>query len=302
MAIRYEEEQRIFKLDTKQTTYMIGLTPEGYVGHAYYGDYVESKDASYLLRTGERPFTQSKLPREKSSFLDFFPMEYPTGGIGDYRESCLDVRGEAGSRGCEILYDSYTIRKGKPKLKGLPASFGTEDEADTLELVCVDKVLDLKVILSYSVFEEEDIITRNVRLINEGREHLRIEKVLSACLDMDDEEFEMVTLVGGWARERGIQRRRLAYGKQMVSSAKGESSHQEHPFLALVTPQTTEQQGRVYAMNFVYSGNFIAEAELNQHDAVRMVMGINGEDFCWNLRGGEEFQAPEAVLTFSART
>lgn len=299
MAIRYEEEQRIFKLDTKQTTYMIGLTPEGYVGHAYYGDYVESKDASYLLRTGERPFTPSKLPREKSSFLDFFPMEYPTGGIGDYRESCLDVRGEAGSRGCEILYDSYTIRKGKPKLKGLPASFGTEDEADTLELVCVDKVLDLKVILSYSVFEEEDIITRNVRLINEGKEHLRIEKVLSACLDMDDEEFEMVTLVGGWARERGIQRRRLAYGKQMVSSAKGESSHQEHPFLALVTPQTTEQQGRVYAMNFVYSGNFIAEAELNQHDAVRMVMGINGEDFCWNLRGGEEFQAPEVVLTFS---
>ena len=165
--------------------------------------------------------------------------------------------------------------------------------------MCVDKVLNLRVILSYSVFEEEDIITRSVRLINEGEDCLRIEKVLSACLDMDDEEFEMVTLVGGWARERGVQRRRLTYGKQMVSSAKGESSHQEHPFLALVTPQTTEQQGRVYAMNFVYSGNFIAEAELNQHDAVRMVMGINGEDFCWNLRGGEEFQAPEVVLTFS---
>ena len=52
-------------------------------------------------------------------------------------------------------------------------------------------------------------------------------------------------------------------------------------------------------MNFVYSGNFVAEAELNQHDAVRMVLGISGEDFCWNLRGGEEFQAPEALLTFS---
>ncbi len=299
MAIRYDEERRIFKLDTKHTTYIIGLTPEGYVGHAYYGDYMESGNVFYLLRTGERPLTPSALPREKSSFLDFFSSEYPTGGIGDYRESCLDVRGSAGCRGCEILYDSHRIRKGKPKLNGLPASFGTEDETETLELVCVDKVLNLRVILSYSVFEEEDIITRSVRLINEGEDCLRIEKVLSACLDMDDEEFEMVTLVGGWARERGVQRRRLTYGKQMVSSAKGESSHQEHPFLALVTPQTTEQQGRVYAMNFVYSGNFIAEAELNQHDAVRMVMGINGEDFCWNLRGGEEFQAPEVVLTFS---
>ncbi len=299
MAIRYYEEQRIFKLDTKCTTYMIGLTKEGYVGHAYYGDYIESADAAYLLRTGESPYTPSVMPRDKTSFLDFFPAEYPTGGIGDYRESCLDIRGEAGCRGCEILYDSYSIRKGKPKLKGLPASFGMEDEADTLEIVCVDKVLNLKVILSYSVFEEEDVITRSVRLVNEGEEHLRIEKVFSACLDMDDEEFEMVTLAGGWARERGIQRRRLAYGKQMVSSAKGESSHQEHPFMALVTPETTKNTGRVYAVNFVYSGNFTAEAELNQHDAVRMVMGINDVDFCWNLEGGEEFQAPEAVLTFS---
>ncbi len=299
MAVRYYEDQRIFKLDTKNTTYMIGLTPEGYVGHVYYGDYMESADAAYLLRTGEHPYTPSVLPREKSSFLDFFPTEYPTGGIGDYRESCLDVRGEAGSRGCEILYDSHSIRNGKPGLKGLPASFGTDEEVMTLEIICVDKVLHLKVVLSYSVFEKEDVITRNVRLINEGEEHLRIEKVLSACIDMDDEEFEMVTLTGGWARERRIQRRRLAYGRQSVSSAKGGSSHQEHPFMALVTSGTTQQTGRVYAMNFVYSGNFIAETELNQHDAVRMVMGINDEDFCWNLRGGEEFQAPEAVLIFS---
>ena len=299
MAIRYEDKHRIFKLDTKSTTYMIGLTPEGYVGHVYYGERMESADAAYLLRTGEHPHTPSAVPREKSSFLDFFPTEYPTGGVGDYRESCLDIRGESGSRGCEILYDSYAITQGKPELKGLPASFGRPDEVDTLAIVCVDKVLNLKVILSYSVFEEEDVITRNVRLVNEGEEHLRVEKVLSACLDLDDEEFEMVSLAGGWARERGIQRRRLAYGKQMVSSAKGGSSHQEHPFLALVTPWTTQNQGRVYAMNFVYSGNFTAEAELNQHDAVRMTMGINSEDFCWNLRGGEEFQAPEAVFTFS---
>lgn len=86
MAIRYYEEQRIFKLDTENTTYMIGLTPEGYVGHVYYGGYVESAEAAYLLRTGEHPYTPSKVPREKSSFLDFFPAEYPTGGIGDYRE------------------------------------------------------------------------------------------------------------------------------------------------------------------------------------------------------------------------
>ena len=57
MAIGYYKEQKIFKLDTENTTYMIGLTPEGYVGHVYYGRYVESADAAYLLRTGEHPYT-----------------------------------------------------------------------------------------------------------------------------------------------------------------------------------------------------------------------------------------------------
>ena len=118
-------------------------------------------------------------------------------------------------------------------------------------------------------------------------------------LDMDNEEFEMITLCGSWARERRIQRHELHYGKQSASSAKGESSHQEHPFLALVTPGTNQLQGKVYAMNFVYSGNFLAQAELSQFDSVRMVMGINREEFCWNLRKGETFQAPEAVLVYS---
>lgn len=186
MAIKYYEKEHIFKLDTKNTTYMIGVTPDGYVGHAYYGGFIKSPKGAYLLRTKERPFTPEKLPGEKSSFLDFFPMEYSTGGIGDYRESCLDVRGEAGSRGCELLYDSCRITDGKPKLKGLPASFGNEGEVATLELFCKDKVLGLTAVLSYSVFEKEDIITRNVKIVNEGKEHVRVEKLLSACLDMDN--------------------------------------------------------------------------------------------------------------------
>ncbi len=300
MAIEFEKETKIFKLDTKNTTYLIGLSPEGYVGHAYYGEKLVLADAYYLLRTEEPPFTPSKNEREKCAFLDFYPMEYPSGGIGDYRESCINIRNTAGCMGSEFLYQSHEIFKGKPKLQGLPASFGEEEEVATLVISCVDQVLNLKLELSYSVFEKEDIITRSVKIINEGNEKVKLEKVYSACLDMDNEDFELLTLHGSWARERHIQRRKVGYGKQLVSSAKGESGHQEHPFIALVTPGTNQQQGRVYGMHFVYSGNFIGQVEQTQFDAVRMVMGISSEEFSWNLRGGESFQAPEVVMTFSA--
>ena len=299
MSVTYNENRRIFKLDTENTSYLIGISPEGYVGHVYYGEYLEDADAYYLLRTEEPPFTPSVNEREKSSFLDFFPTEYPSGGVGDYRESCINVRNEAGCMGSEFFYDSYEIKTGKPSLDGLPASFGGADDVTTLEITCVDPVLNLKLILSYSAFEKEDVITRSVKIVNTGKQQVRLEKVYSACLDMDNENFELLTLHGSWARERHIQRRPIGYGKQLVSSAKGKPGHQEHPFIALVTPGTNQQQGRVYGMHFVYSGNFIGQAELTQFDTVRMVMGINQEEFCWNLRGGESFQAPEVVLTFS---
>lgn len=204
MGIKYVEEKKIFHMDTKRTTYLIGLSPEGYVGHIYYGRRLRSEGSSYLLRMEEAPFTPSVREREKASFLDSFPTEYPTGGVGDYRESCLDVRCDSGSVGCELIYKEYRIMEGKPALSGLPASFGTGQEVETLEIVCEDRLLGLEVTLSYSVFAETDVITRNVCVVNQGNRCLKLEKVYSACLDMDNRDFEMVTLVGSWARERHI--------------------------------------------------------------------------------------------------
>ena len=299
MSVTFNEEKKIFRLDTEKSTYVMGLSPEGFLGHIYYGDRLFMEADNYLLRMEEPPYTPSVNKREKSAFLDFFPMEYPTGGIGDYRESCLNIRNAAGNMGCELHYTGHEIYKGKKGLKGLPASFATEDEAETLEITLKDGDLDLEVVLSYTAFEKENVITRSVRVQNQGKENLRIEKILSACLDMDNENFSMLSLHGTWARERHIQTGELHYGKQVISSARGESSHQEHPFIALVTNGTEQENGKVYAMHFVYSGNFMAETELCQFDNLRMTMGINPEEFSWLLTPGEEFQAPEVVIVYS---
>lgn len=299
MSVTFNEEKKIFRLDTEKSTYVMGLSPEGFLGHIYYGDRLFMEADNYLLRMEEPPYTPSVNKREKSAFLDFFLMEYPTGGIGDYRESCLNIRNAAGNMGCELHYAGHEIYKGKRGLKGLPASFSTEDEAETLEITLKDADLDLEVVLFYTAFEKENAITRSVRVQNQGKEDLRIEKILSACLDMDNENFSMLSLHGTWARERHIQTGELHYGKQVISSARGESSHQEHPFIALVTNGTEQENGKVYAMHFVYSGNFMAETELCQFDNLRMTMGINPEEFSWLLTPGEEFQAPEVVMVYS---
>lgn len=301
MGIEFDKTSKIFQLNTKTTSYLAGIADEKYLGHIYYGRKLRDiRGVRALMRTQEPPFVPSENLREKCSFSDAFSCEYSTWGVGDYRESCLTVRTEEGQRVCELSYTGHRIIKGKPALQGLPATFERDGKAaQTLEIICEDACIGLKVILSYSVFEDSDAVVRSVRVVNESCKKLYIEKVLSACIDMDNKGFEMLTLNGSWARERHITRMPVSYGRHMAASVCGESSHQEHPFLALVTPGTTQEKGEVYAMHFVYSGNFLAMAQISQFDSVRMVMGIHPEGFEWVLEPGTCFQAPEVVCVYS---
>ena len=295
--IKYDEKTKIFKLDTQTTSYVIGLADDKYVGHVYYGKKLESTDLAYLLRTDEPPFVPSKNLREKVSFLDTYPMEYSFGGTGDFRESCITVTTAEGQQGLDLTYVNHRIHSGKEPLEGLPATWG--DHSETLEITLEDVPTGIHVLLTYSVFADSDALMRSVKVINGGTDAVYIDRVLSACLDMDNEDFDVLSLHGSWARERHMERVPLGYGSYVTESARGESSHQDHPFLALLSKNCTQTVGEVYGMHFVYSGNFVAKAQRNQHDTVRMVMGIHPENFRWRLEAGEAFQAPEVVLVYS---
>ena len=301
MSIVFDENLDLFCLETANTSYIIGLADHRtFVGHVYYGRRVRRQDLRYLLRTGEAPFVPSGNERECCSFYDTFPAEYSGNGVGDYRESSIAVRTQAGQHAVMPTYVSYEITDQKPELPGLPSAFDREHTAQTLILRCRDEVLQLDVDLYYTVFEENDMITRSVRISNQSKEAVYLTKAYSACMDMDDDAYEMLTLHGSWARERQMDRRPLGYGKTSVGSIRGESSHQEHPFMAWMKSSTTQTAGEVYAMHFIYSGNFIAQLEKSQFDSIRAVMGIHPADFSWKLESEESFYTPEAVLTFSA--
>ena len=301
MGVQYFEDERVFKLDTPSSTYMIGIVDdENFIGHIYYGRRIEDYHLSYLMRTNEHPFVPSKNNRERCSFMDTFPTEYSTHGLGDYREDCLAVKDANGHFACSLSYIGHQIYKGKKKLEGLPATFGKEEDCTSLELIGMDKILKLEVTLVYTVFEKLDVITRSVRVKNLSEKPIVLTKVLSACIDMDNKDYEMLTLHGSWARERHIQRRTIGHGKQCVASIRGESSHQDHPFMAVVSKGANDEQGEVYGFNFVYSGNFMAQVELGQFNTVRAVMGINPYDFAWTLNEEEVFTAPEVVMVYSS--
>ena len=148
MAIRYIEQDRTFWLDTEHTSYLLAIVDqENFVGHVYYGRKLQYTGGTtapvYLMRMGEAPFVPSKNNRERVSFLDSFPMEYPGNGLGDYRESAISVRTAQGHVGVQLQYVSHEIVKSKPALPGLPSTFPGEEDCDALILHLADPVIGL---------------------------------------------------------------------------------------------------------------------------------------------------------------
>lgn len=300
MSIIFDEKENIFLIHTENTSYAMALVDGTNLHHVYYGKRIHSTNLRYVLCEDVYPFIPSTAKRETNGYIESSAFEYPQTGMGDYRDSAFCVKSMDGHRASELVYRGYEIKAGKPALPGLPATWGDEKESSTLCIYLEDALLGLKVTLNYSIFEGIDAIIRSATVENHGSEAVYLEKVLSSCIEMRNRNFEMLTLPGSWARERHIQKMPIGYGRQNAGSFRGKSSPQEHPFMALVTPGTNQTQGEVYAMNFVYSGNFIAQVERNEFDFVRMTMGIHPEGFCWKLQPGESFVAPEVVNVYSA--
>lgn len=297
--VTFPEDIKMFKLDAKDTSYVFGVIDEGFLVHGYFGKKIEDGDLTYLLRLEENPWVPKTNMRDMGTFMDMTAFEYPCHGRGDYREPCLMVMDDEGMTTTDLRYVSHKAYKGKPALEGLPATFANGNEAETLEVTCIDKHTGLEAVLVYTVFENLDVVTRSVRLKNTGKAPLNVKRVLSMCVDFDNDGYDLITLNGSWARERCIERSRLHHGKQGVDSVKGESSHQNNPFMALVSHNADEDMGEAYGFNFVYSGNFFAQAEVTQNKCTRAVMGINHFDFNWLLEEDEEFVAPEVVMVYS---
>lgn len=300
MAILYNEEKRIFTLQTTRTTYQMKVDDYGFLLHLYYGGKTAG-DMDYLLTYQDRGFSGNPFDtgNDRTYSMDVLPQEYPVLGYGDYRSSALIIRNADGSDCCDLRYVRHEIRKGKYGLKGLPAVYAGEDEAQTLEILMEDPVSRVQVLLLYGVLEKEDILTRSAIITNQGENGITIEKAASACLDFVDGDYDMISFYGRHAMERNFQRTSIGHGDFVIGSRRGTSSHQYNPAVIIARPGASEDFGGCYGMVFVYSGNFMCEAEKDQYDHTRVMMGLQSDLFHYPLRKGQEFTVPETILCYS---
>lgn len=297
MSIKFDKNNKRFIIETANTEYAFGIKADRFLTHIYYG---EKGKSDYSEKARYRNFSPFFRDIGEGFSLNDDYSEFSMFGSGDFRCAALKLRSPAGDCCTRFVYDSYEIIDGRQAIKGIPfarAQKGTE----TLVIHMTDDVTACKLNLFYTVFPKHDIISRYFTLENNGKDSVKIEKAMSLCLDLPHHNFDMLTLYGAHTDERNIQRTPVMIGNQRVMSRRGASSHQFNPFMALLGKNTDETQGDVYAFNFVYSGNFLDEVEVDQNGTTRVCVGLGEENFGYKLEGGESFSSPEAIMMYTPK-
>ncbi|MDE7224059.1 MAG: alpha-galactosidase [Acetatifactor sp.] len=304
MAVIIDEKNKLFTLHTRNSTYQMKADCFGALLHTYYGKRIDDSDMSYLIVNKDRGFSGNPYPyggTDKTYSLDVLPQEYSCYGTGDYRISALKVQNEDGSCAVSLAYQSCQVSRGvKYAIPGLPAVYLEDGKADSLEIVLKDEVTGVEVTLLYGVLEELDIITRAVKIANKGSRKVVLQKAASMNLDWVCGDYEWLTFYGRHTHERNLQRSELDHGIHSIGSVRGASSHHYNPFAIICEKNADETMGSCFGFSFLYSGEFLMEAEKDQLNQTRLICGIHPDNFAWNLQPGEEFYTPEIMMTASA--
>ena len=300
MAVSFDEKEQLFILNTKNTTYQFKTDCHGFLLHLYYGKRIQGS-AEFLLQYIDRGFSgnPSCAVNDRNYSMDVLPLEMPVWGSGDFRSPSLIIEKKDGTRGAEFKYSSHRIYSGKYSLLNLPAVYAREDEAQTLEVILTDELLGLKMKLLYGVLPDIDVITRAVMITNESDETVYIDKLHSASLDIIYGEHDLITFCGRHMKERGVLRQEINTTSFRVLSRRGTSSHQYNPLVIIADKDTSDTSGTCIAMEYVYSGGFLAEAEKDQFGTTRLQMGLCEEELHYPLGSKKTFTAPEVIMACS---
>lgn len=290
------KNNQTFHLQGRNVSYIMAVGEAGDLLHVYYGK--KLKDRDYVYSKWMMPWLAGEEPGEP---MEAYLQEYPSYGCTDLRMPAYSVNNSESNNVNQLKYKSYTIKENEvAQIQGMPGLFAGDKTASTLEIVLEDPITKLEVTLSYTVFDEYDVILRSAVFKNNADGFMAVESAYSAVLDLAQADYDLIYFSGGWARERELFRQPILQGtKTDISNARGGSGHCINPFIMVAEHGADEEHGDVYGFSLLYSGNHSSVVEKDQYGNVRVQQGINPFGFLWTLDRGESFQTPQCVMCYS---
>lgn len=291
-----------FVLHTKDTSYVIGINPTGQLQHIYYGSRITVESTEELKRKHAfAPGCSVMYDEEHTDYsLCNDSLEMSSIGKGDYREPMVELIYDDGSVTSDFIYSNYEITSTPIEHDGLPGSH-TIDKDSHLIITLKDNNSGATLELHYLVFEQDNVIVRSAVLKNTTDKSIKIKRLLSMMMDIPGVGHKVTSFTGCWSNEMNKNDQVLKAGKLVLESRLGSSSNFCNPFFMVSDEHTSEDYGKTYAFNLIYSGNHYEAVEACTYNMTRIASGINPFGFEYTVNPNETFAAPEAVMTFSEK-
>lgn len=304
--ISFDEKNRIFNLSNSRISYYIYLNQHGFLETVYFGKYLPELTNVDGIRKAytDNGSTQyyDNIDNEEKTYLDNFKSNYArleiaSHGKFDKRGAPIIIKKENGSYETSFVFESYKIYDGINKLDNMPHA--RTGNCQTLEITLKEESQDIYIKYYLTIYEDCDILVKNYSIENKTGKTIKILRAFSLQQDLFHCNYKLVHFRGCWAKERDYKINDVHDGVQEVTSNYGRSSHEENPFVYLMEKEATSTIGEVIGFNLIYSGNFKFRLFSDYQNYVRVLYGINDEDFEWNLENNEVFVTPQALISYS---
>lgn len=286
MSIKYLPQKKLWIMETKNTSFALGLDEVGNLHQLYWG--------KKLFYEGDYP--AADISRGQSSFDSgegFAPLEYPGWGGVIYSEPCLKAILPGNIRVTSLEYVSHEI--------GEAGAGERSKDVYGLTVTLKDRYCpQLLVKLYYRVFFEFDLIGKHAEIINGGQSSITLESVQSGIWNLPEGDgYRLTHLTGKWAGETQIRRTTLTEGKKVLESRRGTTSPHANPWFAIDPGNTKEETGEVWFGALCWSGNWKIVAEQSPFSRLKITGGINDFDFSWELGEKDVFETPEFIAGYT---
>lgn len=278
LTIQYNEQLRIFAIQTQNSSYIFGINEREHLQHLYWGDPVDIEDSAPLLHLQSHSSFDAEVEGEME--------EYSFWGGASYTEPSLKLRMPDGVRDLQVRYDRHEIIE--------------QDGRQTLIITLKDQVYALETQLVYRVIPEFDLVERYANIVNTGQEDIVLESMQSAAWTLPYlQDYRLTHVTGKWSGEFQLRNTVLTEGKKILESRRGFTDGHANPWFAIDDGLSTESGGGVWFGALAWSGNWKIVAEKTPFTHVRVTGGINDFDNEWLLGAGETFETPVFVGGFS---
>ena len=274
------KSQTIIPIETKHNALVLQADAKANIAMVYYGPKLAAQ-SDYINIVGSY--------KQGSEYTGVVDAAYTASGSRNLMEPAITVTHADGNNSLDLLYVSHAVKK-------------ESDNITITSIVLKDPVYNLKTILYYKIYYNEDVIEQWSEIKNDEKGNVTLQKFASANLYLRGNSFYLTQYHGDWAKEMQPEESKITHGIKTLDTKLGTRANLFQPsvFMVSMDKPATETEGTVLYGTLAYSGNFRTDLELDYLDNLRIISGINNYVSAYTLKPNEVFTTPAFLTTLSS--